>query len=295
MAEQEERRDPPDDDDETESDVLEDEDEDDDEDDDRGAMRRFLDWCWDAVRTWAPAILTVLLIRSVVAEPFRIPSGSMVPTLQIGDHILVTKYSYGLRFPLTRIPLTELKVPERGDVVVFVFPESDYEKDGRGQPTEPSISYYMDLPVPPFATLDYVKRVVGLPGDSIEVRDNVIYLNGEPQEKTKVGPYNFVDDHCRENATVGFTEDLGGVEHDLLNSASEWRVRDYGPAVVPEGHFFAMGDNRDHSEDSRAWGFVPLRNLKGKAQFVWLSYDRCRPGLPFFGEFRNDRFGTPVR
>ncbi len=258
----------------------------DDATDDRGAARRFADWIWDTVKTWGPALLTVLLIRSVFAEPFRIPSGSMVPTLLIGDHIVVTKSSYGWRIPLTRIPLTELEVPERGDVVVFVYPGSD----------EGQISYWVDLPFPRLSTLDYVKRVVGLPGDTIEVKDNTVYLNGVPQSRTSDGDFNFVDDRCRENPTTLFEEKLGDHSHAALASVVYgFQMRDYGPVTVPQGHIFAMGDNRDHSSDSRVWGFVPLRNIKGKAQYVWLSYDQCTPGIPVFGTFRSGRFGEPVR
>ncbi len=263
---------------------VEDVDDFDTEDDDRGAMARFLDWWWDVLRTWGPALLTVLLIRSVFAEPFRIPSGSMVPTLEIGDHIMVTKYSYGLRVPLTRIPVTDLKVPERGDVVVFVYPNSDI-----------GLSHWLDLPFPPIATLDYVKRVVGLPGDSIEVRDNTLFVNGAAQSRTYVDTYDFVDDGCRSNVTRLFDEALEGSPHPVLNAATYGlRMRDYGPETVPEGHIFAMGDNRDHSADSRVWGFVPLRNIKGKARFVWLSYDQCKDSIPVLGEFRSGRAGTKV-
>ena len=132
----------------------------------------FRDWLWDVFITWGPAIFAVLFLRSAVAEPFRIPSGSMVPTLAIGDHILVTKYSYGFRIPLTRIPITAPGVPDRGDVIVFVKPnphQDDFVKN-------------FDLPFPPFATQDFVKRVVGLPGDKIKVVNNVVYINGVAQE-----------------------------------------------------------------------------------------------------------------
>lgn len=258
----------------------------DDTPDSRSAGQRLGDWIWDTIKTWGPALLTVLLIRSVLAEPFRIPSGSMVPTLQIGDHIVVTKFSYGFRVPLTRIPITELQVPARGDVVVFVYPGSD----------EGKASYWVDLPFPPLATLDYVKRVVGLPGDTIEVRDNTVYLNGVPQGREQKGDYTFVDDRCRENPTALYEEHLGDVDHATLASTLYGiQMRDFGPVTVPEGHIFAMGDNRDHSSDSRVWGFVPLRNIKGKAQYVWMSYDQCTPNLPLFGTFRGDRFGSKVR
>lgn len=246
----------------------------------------FVGWLWDAVKTWGPALLAVLLIRSVLAEPFRIPSGSMVPTLQIGDHILVTKYSYGLRIPLTRIPVGEVSLPDRGDVVVFVYPGSD----------EGKMSYWLDLPFPPIATLDYVKRIVALPGDEVEVRDNVLYLNGKVQEKTFLARQDFVDDRCLSYPTKHYTESFDGVEHEILNATTfGTRMGDFPPTTVPEGHVFAMGDNRDHSADSRVWGFVPLRNLKGKARFVWLSYDQCTPGIPLLGTVRNDRFGEPVK
>jgi signal peptidase I len=258
-------------------------------------------WFWDTVRTWGPALLGVLLFRSCLIEPFRIPSGSMVPTLAIGDHIAVTKFSYGLRLPLTRIPLTSLSLPDRGDVVVFVFPESDA---GR-------MSYWLDLPLPEIslpsmgvnipgvATLDYVKRVVGLPGETIEVKDNVIFINGEQQTQTYQEPYTFVDgidQGCRNNPTRKHMEHLDGKDHEMLTSALyASRLADWGPRKVPEGHVFVMGDNRDHSSDSRDWGFVPLRNIKGKAQVVWLSYDQCEQGVPLLGDVRGPRVGLSIQ
>ncbi|MEL6344667.1 MAG: signal peptidase I [Myxococcota bacterium] len=247
----------------------------------------FTGWLWDVVKTWVPALLMVLLIRSVLAEPFRIPSGSMVPTLEIGDHILVTKYSYGWRIPLTRIPIGEVQLPERGDVVVFVYPDSD----------EGKMSYWLDLPIPPIATLDYVKRVVGLPGDTIDVRNNVLYVNGKPQRQELTGPHPFTDDGCNNYPTRRYVEDLEGHDHDILTATtySSRQINNRLPMVVPEGEIFAMGDNRDHSSDSRRWGTVPLRNLKGKARFVWLSYDQCKKNIPLLGDIRADRFGEPIR
>ena len=220
---------------------------------------------YDAVVTWGPAMLGVLLVRSLLFEPFRIPSGSMVPTLEIGDHIVVSKYSYGLRWPLTRIPVGELEVPARGDIVVFVYPGSD---TGSAQ--------WIDLPVPPFGTLDYVKRVVGLPGEAVSVRNNVVYIDGQPQSRTYTEPFTFVDDACSSAPTKRYIEDLGGVKHSVLQAATYGaQMGDFGPEVVPEGHIFVMGDNRDHSADSRIWGFVPLKNIKGKARFIWMSLEGC--------------------
>ncbi len=261
-----------------------------DDDADRTGLQRTGDWLWDLVRTWGPAIFIVLLIRSMLFEPFRIPSGSMVPTLAIGDHILVTKYSYGLRWPLTRIPIGDLSVPDRGDIIVFAFPGSDLDP----VTGEPALGHWLDVPIPGI-TLDYVKRVVGLPGETIEVRDNVLYINGQLQPHTEDGTFDFVDDRCDTHPTISHTEDLDGIDHTILTSASYGRrMPDFGPVTVPEGHVFAMGDNRDHSADSRVWGFVPLRNIKGKSRFVWLSYDQCKPGLPLLGEIRTDRFGLKL-
>ena len=188
-----------------------------------------MDWVGEVFRTWGPAILTVLLIRSLVAEPFRIPSGSMVPTLAIGDHILVTKYSYGLRWPITRVPMTDLEAPERGDVIVFIFPGSS-----EGKP-----SHWLDIPVPPFNSHDYVKRVVGLPGDHVQIFDGFVWVNGELLEEPYVAaasndPYSFVD------------------------------------TVVQSNSYFVLGDNRIRSSDSREFGQVPFEYLRGKVRFrLW--------------------------
>lgn len=247
-------------------------------------------WLLDILKTWGPAVFAVFFIRSAIAEPFRIPSGSMVPTLAIGDHILVTKFSYGFRIPLTRIPIGSLSTPERGDVIVFVYPGSDENPDGSYKP-----SHYIDLPFPHFSTLDYVKRVVGLPGDRVSVRDNVLYINGKKQEKVFVDDKAFVDDRCRTHDTKHYREKLGDVEHDILNaSRSMLRMGDYPETLIPEGKVFVMGDNRDHSSDSRVWGMVPLWNIKGKARFIWLSYDQCEGSMPVLGSIRSDRFGIPV-
>ncbi len=243
------------------------------------------------VRTWMPAFLAVILFRNQLFEPFRIPSGSMVPTLAIGDHIVISKFSYGFRWPFTRIPMTELKNPERGDVVVFVYPGSNTSK-----------LQDVDLPVPPFATYDYVKRVVGLPGDQVEVRANVVVLNGEPQKREYTDSFLFRDDDCRTYETKQYTENLNGVPHVVLqDNTYGMTARDFGPVTVPDGHIFVMGDNRDHSADSRVWGFVPLENIKGKAHFVWMSLERCEENAMGevrrlnFGSARLERIGEPIR
>jgi signal peptidase I len=239
---------------------------------------------WEIITTWGPAFLVVLVIRSMLIEPFRIPSGSMVPTLAIGDNIVVTKFSYGFRIPLTRIPIGSLSAPERGDVVVFVFPGEDT-----------GVKHWIDLPVPPFATMDYVKRVVGIPGDTVEMRDQILYVNGKAQNRTAIDEFEFVDDSCRSKTTKRYEETFGDAPHEILYDKRYTSTsKEFGPITVPEGEIFVMGDNRDNSYDSRAWSTVPLRNIKGKAQFIWLSWDICEDRIPFFGDIRTQRMGLGI-
>ncbi len=212
-------------------------------------------------------------------EPFQIPSGSMVPTLAIGDFILVSKFTYGLRVPFTgagsswkSVELVPLGEPARGDIAVFVYPPSQEA----GEP------------------IDYIKRVVGMPGDTVEVRDQIVYINGAEQTRTDEGSFSFVntDGGCSPEETKMMTEQLGDHPHVVLQTAYRPQMADWGPKVVPEGHYFVMGDNRDHSSDSRVWGFVPRENIKGKALFVWLSFDRCEGDIPALGSVRFNRIGT---
>ncbi len=189
-----------------------------------------------------PVVLIVFLLRGFIAEPFRIPSGSMLPTLEIGDFILVSKFSYGIRIPVLNKKVIELGKPERGDVIVFRYPEN------------PSI--------------DYIKRVIGVPGDEIAYYNKILYINGKMAKQQPVGDYS-----------AGFlqytrlTETLPepAVRHDILHSASQ-AAADF-VVVVPENGYFVMGDNRDNSRDSRFWGFVPDENLVGRAFFVWMSWE----------------------
>ncbi|NWN81491.1 MAG: signal peptidase I [Halomonas sp.] len=208
-------------------------------------------WPVDYARSFFPVLLVVLVLRSFVMEPFQIPSGSMRPTLEIGDFILVNKFAYGLRLPVVHTEIADLGEPERGDVMVFRFPN------------EPSVNF--------------IKRVVGLPGDRIRYEDKQLFVNGEPAAKTLLaeGPAKAPDE-------LMYAEQLGEVEHRLYNNP-----RDLGPQmrelVVPEGHYFTMGDNRDHSNDSRYWGFVPEENIVGQAFAVWMHWDG---GLPSFTSMR---------
>jgi signal peptidase I len=198
-------------------------------------------------RSLFPVLLIVLLFRSFLFEPFKIPSGSMIPTLLIGDFILVNKYAYGLRLPVLNNKFLDVAEPQRGDVVVFRYP------------VEPGINF--------------IKRLVGLPGDTIVYRDKKLFINGEPVQLETQGPYSSSEVKCttpRPDAER-YVEQLGDMTHDiLLHHGSGSRD---GQWVVPEGHYFMMGDNRDRSNDSREWGFVPEENLMGRAVGIWLNFD----------------------
>lgn len=221
-----------------------------------------LAWLRDVVRAWGPAILAVILIRTFIFEPFRIPSSSMMPTLLIGDHVLVTRYTYGIWLPFVRKELVDLGDPERGDIIVFRYPRDE--------------------------RVNYIKRVVGVPGDRISVRNNQVVLNGEPQPREYTGQHEWFDDVCRPHAGKHYVEDLAGLKHHKLTGPGfGGKFSNTGEIVVPDGHVFVMGDNRDNSEDSRSWGFVRYDQIKGKARFVWLSWDRCTSGI---GEPRTNRF-----
>lgn len=189
-----------------------------------------------------PVLLIVLILRSFIAEPFRIPSGSMIPTLEIGDFILVNKFSYGIRLPVIHTKIIDIDEPKRGDVAVFRFPV-----DGE---------------------TDYIKRVIGLPGDKVRWENKRLFINAQEVLQTANGNFDAIDKHNRVQKAVRFSEQLGDVKHDIITVSSARGV--VGETTVPAGHYFVMGDNRDNSSDSRFWGFVPEENLVGKALFVWM-------------------------
>jgi signal peptidase I len=212
-------------------------------------------------RSFFPVILIVLLIRSFLFEPFRIPSDSMMPTLLDGDFIFVNKFSYGLRLPVLNSKVVPIGEPHRGDVIVFRLPRDP--------------------------ATNYIKRLVGLPGDHIVVRGQNLYINGEHIKVELSGPYEGPGREHNAGAVLG-TEHLGTVDHSVLFIPDRY-TRDYDE-VVPEGHYFFMGDNRDNSRDSRfpeVW-FVPERNLVGKAVRIWLNWNL--PNAPIW-----DRIGDPIR
>ncbi len=207
-------------------------------------------------RSLFPVILIVLVLRSFLVEPFRIPSGSMLPTLLVGDFILVNKFAYGIRLPVLNTKMIDIGRPDRGDVVVFRYP------------ADPS--------------LDYIKRVVGLPGDVIQYRNKQLYVNGEPVPQRLLGVYSNGGHALVERRS----ELIEGVEHDIY-LRSNYPVRD-DSWTVPQGKYFVMGDNRDNSNDSRVWGFVPDENLVGKAFLIWMSWDADRWGVEW------DRIGDVI-
>ena len=208
-------------------------------------------------KSFFPVLLIVLVLRSFLVEPFQIPSGSMIPTLEVGDFILVNKYTYGLRLPVVGTKIVPMNEPKRGEVMVFI---------------------------PPHDKRYFIKRVVGLPGDTIRYEDKVLYVNGEQVMAEPVGDVQVEMPNGFERTGTLYNETLGGVEHltQIINAPS--RDGDRTVWVVPEGHYFMMGDNRDNSADSRVWGAVPEKNIVGKAFAVWMHKE---PGLHLPGFSRN--------
>ena len=212
----------------------------------------------DYAKSFFPLIVLVLLLRSFVAEPFRIPSGSMIPTLEVGDFILVKKYSYGLRLPIIQKKIMDTGKPERGDVVVFRYP--------------------------PNPQINYIKRLIGLPGDHIKwTVDKKLIINEKPVS------YKLEGKHLtKEGFAFKLKEALpNNKPHDLILFDKSTKV---GEWIVPEGHYFMMGDNRDKSSDSRSWGFVPEANLVGRASLVWMHWNSLEDG----DGFQASRIGATV-
>ncbi len=207
--------------------------EDDSRDAEPGALRTLVEYS----RSFFPVLLFVLVVRSFVFEPFRIPSGSMMPTLLKGDFIFVKKFSYGLRLPVTESKVIETGEPERGDVVVFRLP------------SDPSVNY--------------IKRVIGLPGDEIVYKRQRLTINGETVDLKQVDDKSY--------AVPVFVEDLDGRLHNILVTNTQFSTRD-GTYRVPEGHYFVMGDNRDRSRDSRFIGAIDEKFLVGEASRIWMHF-----------------------
>ncbi len=214
-----------------------------------------LPWYIDYANAFFPILLAILILRSFIAEPFRIPTGSMIPTLKVGDFILVNKFAYGLRLPVTNQKVVAIGEPARGDVAVFKFP-------GMG-------------PDDPDAGVDFVKRVVGLPGDRISYHRGVLTINGQPvsyqvESQAQIGSGN---DEMVMPGVLAW-EQLGEHRHLVQNFVQSLEVGGPGDGnfEVPAGHYLVMGDNRDNSLDGRFWGMLPETHLRGKAFLVWMNF-----------------------
>lgn len=210
-------------------------------------------WLFETAHSFFPVLAVVWVLRSFVAEPFTIPSGSMLPSLQVGDYVLVSKFSYGLRLPVLNREILPVALPERGDVMVFKFP--------------------------PQPGMNYIKRVIGLPGDQVESRGEQLFINGQPVARSLVSetpveaPWEQVWRESQGERQYTIREEIG---RDPVGA--DWRF------TVPEGQYFVMGDNRDNSNDSRFWGPVPEHLIVGKAVAIWMHK---KPGLNWPSFSRN--------
>jgi signal peptidase I len=212
-------------------------------------------------RSFFPIILIVLVVRSFIVEPFRIPSGSMMPTLLIGDFILVNKFAYGVRLPVLNSRIINTGHPQRGDVTVFRYPENP--------------------------KIDFIKRIVGVPGDRIAYRNKVLYINGEQVPQQYLESYVGTGSGNVMTGSRRLHENLIGVKHDILVMPGRNNFGADFETVVPPGQYFAMGDNRDNSRDSRFWGFLPEENLVGKAFLIWMNWDWQQDGVIGWGRLGN--------
>ncbi|MCH2577655.1 MAG: signal peptidase I [Pseudomonadales bacterium] len=209
-------------------------------------------------KSFFPVLLIVLVLRSFLVEPFQIPTGSMIPTLNVGDFILVNKYAYGVRLPIIGTKIIQVKDPDRGEVIVFV---------------------------PPHENKYYIKRVIGLPGDTVRYEDKTLFINGELISKDYVESI-MIQTSIGDLPGVLYSETINGVEHATQNIDAVGRQRTRTNWVIPNGHYFMMGDNRDNSSDSRVWGTVPNEDIVGKAIAVWMHKE---PGLHLPTFSRNQR------
>ena len=199
-----------------------------------------------------PVLLLVLVFRGFIFEPFRVPSNSMMPTLLTGDFILVNKFDYGLRLPLLNSKIIDFSKPERGDVIVFRYPNYEHTAGYSG--------------------VDFIKRVVALPGDTISYEKDQLTVNGETIDYRKIGDYQGVDSGKAMSGYRHIRELIDQAGHDILLHPLG-HSRELSKTTVPEGHYFVMGDNRSHSSDSRFWGYVPEDYILGKAIGIWMHWD----------------------
>jgi len=199
-----------------------------------------------------PVLLLVLVFRGFIFEPFRVPSNSMMPTLLTGDFILVNKFDYGFRLPITNTKLVEFSKPNRGDVIVFRYP--NYEKN------------------PGYSGVDFIKRIVAGPGDVISYKNDQLSINGKSVNIKKIGPYTALDSGKPMNNYQLVQELLDSMPHEILLNPNG-QSKEIPEITIPDGHYFVMGDNRSHSSDSRFWGFVPEDYIIGRAIGIWMHWD----------------------
>ena len=199
-----------------------------------------------------PVLLLVFIFRGFIFEPFRVPSNSMMPTLLTGDFIVVNKFDYGFRLPITNTKLVEFSKPNRGDVIVFRYP--NYEKN------------------PGYSGVDFIKRIVAIPGDVISYSDDQLVINDKAIEIKNIGPYIGVDSGKSMNNYKLAQEFISALPHEILINPNR-RSKGIPEITIPEGHYFVMGDNRSHSSDSRFWGFVPEEYIIGRAIGIWMHWD----------------------
>ena len=199
-----------------------------------------------------PVLLLVFIFRGFIFEPFRVPSNSMMPTLLTGDFIVVNKFDYGFRLPIANTKLVEFSKPNRGDVIVFRYP--NYEKN------------------PGYSGVDFIKRIVAIPGDLISYSDDQLVINDKAIEIKNIGPYIGVDSGKSMNNYKLAQEFISALPHEILINPNR-RSKGIPEITIPEGHYFVMGDNRSHSSDSRFWGFVPEEYIIGRAIGIWMHWD----------------------
>ncbi|MBX9586492.1 MAG: signal peptidase I [Gammaproteobacteria bacterium] len=203
-------------------------------------------WYFDYARSFFPALFIVLIIRSFIIQPYRVPTGSLEPTVMPGDFIVVKQYSYGLRLPVLQKKIYEVGEPKRGDIALFYYPED--------------------------TAVRFIKRVIGLPGDHIVYKNKTLTINGKEMKQEVLGPAMNEDPGELPKPVIRKRENLDGVQHDIFISQDRGWFQEFD-VTVPPRHYFMMGDNRDYSADSRYWGTVPEEYLIGRAFAIWLSWD----------------------
>ena len=246
-----------------------------------GSNGSFAKRAWENIKSIAGAILIYLVIKTLLIEAFRIPSGSMIPSLLIGDWLFVNKLAYGPHIPFTRTTLPGYTDPKRGDIVVFVSP---YQPDEAARGADP--------------TPTLVKRLIGMPGDTIYARDGLVYINGAAQRQGYAAAQNPKGEGSIHDPLMDWQHRIELPKTRFGAPPKEPTVDNFGPLLVPQGHYFMMGDNRYFSKDSRFWGVVPRANVRGRPLFIYYSYvgggESDRP-LPFITDIRWKRIGHLIK